>query len=614
MNEENRGKVSFNWKLVGHITHGYKRYLLISIISVIITILLGYATPLVTSYTIDFVIAGKDVELPGIVQWIVDLTGGREYLVSHLYIPAVIILVIAILNGIFSYIRARSLNYMSESSAMRLRNELYDHLQNVPYDYHKHTSVGDLVQRCSSDVETVRRFVSVQFLEIVRTVVRIVGATAILLSIDVKLTLLSVCALPVIFIISFFYFKNVRKNFLIADEAEGKLSATLQENLTGIRVVRAFGQQRSEMDKFTRRNADNRDKFQHIMELMSLYWGGTDALCYLQIIISTSAAIYVAATSGALTLGNVLLFSSYTGALTWPVRQLGRVLADMSKASVAMQRIDDILNAPLEQEPGKALKPEIKGNMRFEHVDFGYDYPDEVLKDISFEVRSGETIGILGSTGSGKSSLVQLMQRLYTTTGGHIYLDDTDINDIEYKHLRKNIGIVLQEPFLYSRTIMDNIRITDPSASDEDVYNAARIASVHDVIQSFDQGYDTMVGERGVTLSGGQQQRIAIARTLMRKTPILIFDDSMSAVDTETDQSIRKALRNIRGMSTTFIISHRISTLMESDRILVLDKGRLVEEGTHEELLKKDGLYSRTAKIQEATGTFRREKEGGNEQ
>ena len=243
-------------------------------------------------------------------------------------------------------------------------------------------------------------------------------------------------------------------------------------------------------------------------------------------------------------------------------------------------------------------------------MNFGYDYPDEVLKDISFEVRSGQTIGILGATGSGKSSLVQLLQRLYPVTGGHIYLDGVDINDIEHEHLRSHIGIVLQEPFLYSRSILDNIRITDPSASAEEVYSAAKAAAVHDVIQHFDKGYDTLVGERGVTLSGGQQQRVAIARTLMRKTPILIFDDSMSAVDTETDQAIRKALRGIRGQSTTFIISHRITTLMESDRILVLDQGRLVEEGTHAELLSKHGIYSRIAEIQEATGQVRLDEKG----
>ena len=606
-------KKRINWKLVHRITYGYKRYLFGAIIAVLLTILLGYAIPMVTSFTIDFVIAGEDVSLPLVIENLVNALGGRAFLANNLYLCALLMLVLTLLNGLCSYIRTRCVNHASESSAMTLRNALYDHLQKVPYDYHKHTSVGDLVQRCSSDVEIIRRFVSMQLIQIVRTVTLVIIAAAIMFPINVPLTLISMSTLPITFVISFLYFKKVRKEFAIADEAEGELSATLQENLTGVRVVRAFGQQRSEMDKFTEKNKTYRDLTNKVLKLLAYYWGGTDALSYLQIAISMAVGVYLAATTDTFTLGNAMLFSSYTGMLTWPVRQLGRILADMGRATVAMERIDEILSAPLEQEPGKAEKPEIVGNIRFENVNFGYDYPDEVLKGISFEAEAGQTIGILGATGSGKSSLVQLMQRLYECTGGHIYIDGTDINDIDHTHLRGNIGIVLQEPFLYSRSIMDNIRITDTSAPEEEVYAAAKIAAVHDVILKFDKGYDTLVGERGVTLSGGQQQRVAIARTLMRKTPILIFDDSMSAVDTETDMAIRKALRSIRGKSTTFIISHRITTLMESDKILVLDKGKLVQEGTHEQLLREDGIYSRIAQIQEATGQLKLQKEGGSE-
>ncbi len=605
---QNTKKRHINWKLIYKITYGYKRYLFGAIIAVLLTILFSYAIPMVTSFTIDFVISGKDVNLSPLVENLVSFFGGKEFLRNHLYLCGIAMLLLTIFNGLFSYIRACCVNYASESSAMTLRNMLYEHLQNVPYDYHKHTSTGDLVQRCSSDVEIIRRFVSMQFIEIVRTVTRVIIAAIIMFSIHVPLTFVSMCTLPITFAISFFYFKKVRNEFIVADEAEGELSAVLQENLTGVRVVRAFGQQKSELDKFTQKNQAYRNLTYRVLKLLAYYWGGTDALGYLQIALSTAVGIYLAATTD-FTLGNVLLFSSYTGMLTWPVRQLGRILADMGRATVAMERIDEILSAPLEKEPGKALKPEIKGNILFSHVNFGYDYPDEVLKDISFEARAGQTIGILGSTGSGKSSLVQLMQRLYQCTGGHIDIDGVNINDIEHEHLRSHIGIVLQEPFLYSRSILDNIRITNPSADVEDVYAAARAAAVHDVILKFDKGYQTLVGERGVTLSGGQQQRVAIARTLMRKAPVLIFDDSMSAVDTETDLSIRKALRNIHGKRTIFIISHRITTLMESDKILVLEHGRLVEEGTHQQLMNKNGIYARIANIQEATGQLNLEKE-----
>jgi ATP-binding cassette, subfamily B, bacterial len=286
--------------------------------------------------------------------------------------------------------------------------------------------------------------------------------------------------------------------------------------------------------------------------------------------------------------------------LTWPVRQLGRILADMGKAAVSFGRLDDILSAPVESEPGKALKPDLSGNIVFDNVCFGYERYNDVLDGVSFTAKPGQTVAILGATGSGKTSLVQLLQRLYARTSGSITIGGADVNDIEHGHLRRNIGIVLQEPFLYSRTIMENIRICAPCAADEDVYCAARTASVHDVIESFEQGYETLVGERGVTLSGGQQQRVAIARTLMQNAPILIFDDSMSAVDSETDAAIRKSLFSLNRNGITFLISHRITTLREADNILVLEDGRITQQGTHRQLLRQQGLYRRIAEIQDA--------------
>lgn len=331
--------------------------------------------------------------------------------------------------------------------------------------------------------------------------------------------------------------------------------------------------------------------------MLAYYWGCTDGFGYLQIGISLVAGIILALRKE-ISVGEMLVFSSYTSMLVWPVRQLGRTLADLGKASVSLGRIDEILEVPTEKEPGKALTPEIHGDIEFRHVNFGYEDGQEVLKDITFTAKRGETVAILGSTGSGKSSLVQLLQRLYTCRSGEILIDGVNINDIERHHLRRNIGIVLQEPFLYSRTIMENVRIVNPEAAVEEVFDATRVASVHDVIQSFENGYDTVVGEKGVTLSGGQKQRVAIARMLMQKAPIIVLDDSMSAVDTETDAAIRDALHSRRSSCTTFIISHRITTLCRADKILVLEGGRLVQTGTHEELLKQDGLYKRIADIQ----------------
>jgi ATP-binding cassette subfamily B protein len=299
--------------------------------------------------------------------------------------------------------------------------------------------------------------------------------------------------------------------------------------------------------------------------------------------------------------GDVALFISYTGMLTWPVRQLGRILADAGKASVSLGRLNEIMDAENETEPGKALTPDMRGNIEFKQVCFGYDRPDEVLNALDFSVKRGQTVGILGSTGSGKSSLVQLLLRLYQVSSGSITVNGTDINDIESGHLRRNISLVAQEPFLYSRSVLENIRMARPTATVEEVHTAAKAAAIHEDIMEFKDGYDTLVGERGVTLSGGQRQRVAIARALLQNAPVMIFDDSMSAVDTETDRRIREALLAAGENKTVFLISHRITTLCRADLILVLEDGRISASGTHAELLKRDGLYRRIAEIQDYT-------------
>ena len=593
-------KKTVNWRRLAGLAGAVKGRFLSATVFVLLAVCASYAIPFVTSFTLDYVIRGdaSGLQLPAfLLQWLDDL-GGRDYFLSHLYLCAIALVAFTMLNGLFTFLRRREIAFASEGVAKALRDQLYRHLEDVPYDYHKHVSTGDLVQRCTSDVNTVRRFISVQLMEIVRTVCMILVAIVVMFSIHPTMALISMAMMPLLTLSSFLYFQYVRRYFTESDEAEGRLSTMLQENLTGIRVVRAFGQQRAELERFTKIDQEYRDKTYRLSRLLAYYWGCSDCAGYLQIALSLIAGVLFVA-RGEFTLGNVTLFTTYTGMLTWPVRQLGRILADMGKATVSLGRLDEILSAPVEREPGQALKADLCGDIVFEHVCFGYDRYDDVLQDVSFTVHQGETIGILGSTGSGKSSLVQLLQRLYRVTAGKITINGTNIDDIEHGHLRRNIGIVLQEPFLYSRTIRENIGIVRPDASLEEIQNAARIASVHDVIESFEQGYDTVVGERGVTLSGGQQQRVAIARTLMQQAQILIFDDSMSAVDTETDAAIRHALHSMRHGGITFLISHRITTLCEADRILVLDDGKLVQEGTHRQLMAEDGLYRRIAAIQD---------------
>ena len=575
-----------------------KLWLIISIIALLCAMTAAYISPLITGYAIDYCIGGIEPNLPGFIESFVNKLGGRDFFMKHFWILPLAVVVVTLIQGLFVYVRGTSMTRSAEVFSKNMRDTLYHHLQEVPYDYHKHVSTGDIIQRCTSDIQTIKRFISNQLIHIIRTIGMVFIASYIMFNLNVKLSIISIVLLPVLCIGGMLYFKYVRKFFKKVDVAEGKLSSVLQENVTGVRVVRAFSQQKSEFEKFTNANNDLKSKFNKFYTLMGIFWGCSDFVSYSQTLLTLAfGAIF--AVKGEITLGQFLVFNSYSVMLVHPVRQLGRVLADLGKASVSMGRLAEILDAEPEKEPGKALDVDVKGDIVFSHVSFGYDTKDDVLSDISFEAKQGETIAILGSTGSGKSSLVQLMQRLYTVTEGSITIGGININDIKVSNLRKNVGIVLQEPYLYSRTVMENIRITNPKASDEDVYSVAKIACIHEGICGFENGYNTVVGEKGVTLSGGQKQRVAIARTLMQKTPIIIFDDSLSAVDTETDMEIRKALKANKGDATTFIISHRITTLCEADKIIVLDKGKIVQEGKHDDLIQQEGIYRDIALIQD---------------
>ena len=567
-----------------------------AMLGTVMMVLISFATPVLLAETVDSVLGTVPSTLPDWLLQPIRALGGRAFLRENLWIMGAILVGLNLLNGVFTFFKGRLSAVASENISLTLREQLYSHLQRLPFSYHVRATTGDLIQRCTSDVETVRRFVQMQLVQVVRTVCMAVTAFAIMLPISGAMTAVSTCLLPILVVFSFFYFRGVQRQFTRSDEAEGALSTTLQENLTGVRVVRAFAQESSELDKFTRRNKAYHDITLHLTTLMGAYWGLSDMIGYLQIALSGVCGVYFAV-HGGFSLGNVLLFTTYTSMLTFPMRQLGRILADLGKADISLSRLEDILAVPAEAEPGKALTPQIDGSVAFEDVCFDYGDGVPVLSHVSFTVRPGQTIGILGSTGAGKSSLVQLLQRLYPVTAGRITLSGVDVNDIERHHLRRNVGIVLQEPFLYSRTIGENIAIARPDADLSDVYAAARTASVHDVIESFSEGYDTVVGERGVTLSGGQKQRVAIARMLLQDTPVLIFDDSLSAVDAETDAAIRDALHS-RRHGTMFLISHRIATIRKSDLILVLDKGRVVQMGTHDTLAAQEGLYRRVCAIQ----------------
>jgi ATP-binding cassette subfamily B protein len=485
----------------------------------------------------------------------------------------------------------------SEKIAKNIRDTLYNHLQHLPFEYHVKAKTGDIIQRCTSDVETIRRFIAVQFVEVGRAFFMITIALAFMIPMSKKMTLVSMCLVPLIFSFAYIFFRKVKSAFQESDEAEGRLSAVLQENLTGVRVVRAFSRQAFEIDKFDEKNTEYRDKTYRLIWLLAVYWSSSDLVCLIQIGAVIILGTYWAAI-GEISLGTLLAFSSYVGMLLWPVRQLGRVLTDMGKTMVSVERINEILQEETENLGSSERVSEIKGDIRFSNVTFSYEKQKPILQNVSFEVKEGQTIAILGPTGSGKTTLVHLLGRLYDYESGSITINGKELKEMDKMAVRKAVGLMLQETFLFSKTIHHNIGLAKERYEVSEVEEAAKIACVHDVIETFEKGYETAVGERGVTLSGGQKQRVAIARMLMNEYPILIFDDSLSAVDTETDMHIRRALKERNKNATTFIISHRLNTLAEADVILVLEHGKVTQFGTHTELLMQEGLYKRIWAIQ----------------
>ena len=571
---------------------------------------IGLVTPLMLAGTIDALInAGPHpdapVALPGAIgQWFM-ARGGIPYLMSHLWIIAALVIVLYFVGSVFQYLRGRWTAEASEQFTETLRIKLYDHLQRLSYGYHVKAQTGDLIQRCTSDVDTVRGFLSSQLVEIFHAVAMVGLALAILLTINVRMTLYAMLLVPLLFVFAMVFFNRVRKYFQIADEAEGKMGAVLQENLTGVRVVKAFGRAQFEDEKFDRYNDDYYRKSLKLVRLLSIYWSGSDALSMLQTGIAiVLGTVMVVQSPEQLSIGQMVLFVSYVSMLLWPVRQLGRILSDLGKAIVSFGRLCDILETEPEPDTDTADCYPLNRDIEFRHVGFAYEDGREVLKDINLTVAQGQTVALLGATGSGKSTLMHLLQRLYDVSRGEILIGGVDIRQIRKTYLRARVGLVLQEPFLYSRSIHNNIGIARSDKTEEMVLNAAKTACANGFIEGFSQGYETMVGERGVTLSGGQKQRIAIARTLLKQNDILIFDDSLSAVDTETDRAIREALRQERsegdGHATTFIISHRLTTLAEADVIAVMQHGEIVQLGSHEQLIRQDGLYRRIYRIQSA--------------
>ena len=567
--------------------------------------------PQIVRVTVDSVLGTEKPQLPAALAGALPIEALRADPAMALVWAAGAVVLFAVLRGFAIFGQRLFLARGSEGFVKGIRDELFSHIQRLPFAWHTAHQTGEMIQRCTSDVEVVRTFVCTQLVEVIRTVILVAVYLYAMFSMNVKLSLVSLAFIPVVALSSGLFYGRIAARFKVADEAEGELTTMVQENLTGVRVVRAFGRESFELGKFNEKNDRFSELWIKLGRVLAVYWASGTLLTCLQVMVILILGV-VEAVRGELTLGGFLAFVSYNSTLAWPVRSLGRVLADMSKAGVSMDRVAYILRAEEERElPGAAEAP-MDGDIVFSHVSFGYE-GQEVLRDVSFTVPAGSTFAILGGTGSGKSTLVHLLDRLYDLGEGQgeITIGGRDIRLIERGYLRRNIGLVLQEPFLFSRTIRENIAAPRPGAAEAEIRRAAAIACVDEAVSEFPDGYDTLVGERGVTLSGGQKQRVPIARMLISGAPVMVFDDSLSAVDSETDAKIRAALRESLGRATVILISHRITTLMQAERILVLENGQVSDIGTHEELISRPGIYREIYDIQMSSDDRRLIEEGG---
>lgn len=601
MQPSNKGR----FKMLYSFIKGFRWFYVFAVLFTMLAIVFNYLMPQIIRVIVDAISGTEELRLPKIILDYINQNGGRDLVRNNLPVFAALALLLAILSGVFTYLYRYCMAKAAEGTIRKLRNHLFDHIQKLPYSWHVKNQTGDIIQRCTSDVETIKNFLSIQFIEMVRTVFLVVFSLTLMFMMNVKLSLIALAFIPVVVAYSGIFFKKIADRFKYADEAEGALSAMVQENFTGVRVVRAFGRQAYEIDNFDKKNDYFANYWIKLGLLLSKYWGIGDLVSGLQVMLIIVLGSIEAA-NGVITLGEFLVFVFYNSMLVWPVRQFGRILSEMSKTSVSLSRIKEIVAEEEEKDCPDSIEPEMNKDIQFKNVTFDYEGQKPVLKDISFNIKAGTTFGVLGGTGSGKSTIMYLLDRLYDLPEGKgsIEIGGVDIRKIKLKHLRSNIGFVLQEPFLFSKTIQENIDAFEGTNNIEQIRHFAEVAAVDDAIMSFSKGYETIVGERGVTLSGGQKQRVAIARMLMQRSPIMIFDDSLSAVDSETDAKIRGALKENTAKSTVILVSHRITTLMNADVIMVLDDGQISEMGTHSELLQNEnGIYRKIYDIQSSLET-----------
>ena len=569
----------------------------IMILTIVVPVTYSYV-PQFIKYVFDFVLLPDPDAENTLPTFLKDFFGSFEKLQSVLVVGITLILFQLVRGGLM-FLNGTLKGVFSERIAYDMRTKLYNHIQNLSYSYHNTVDTGDLIQRCTSDIDTIKSFISTQLPELLYIFASFISGALQMANINLNIMIITLCVIPITVISGFVYFKYVSKKFDEIEEHESNMTVTLQENVNGVRVVKAFAKEKYEIEKFNKKSKIYKDESYKLNKSMALYWGFSDGITMLQYAATIGYCIYLAKTG--LSTGDIIACTTYIAMLVYPVRSLGRIIGDFGKSTVAAKRIDEILLRKDEYVNDGSLTPKINGLIEFKNVSFKFDDTDKhLLNDVSFTINPGETIAIVGKTGSGKSTIVNMLVRMLEYDQGSIKLNGVELKDIKKKHVRENVGIILQDPFLYAKSIYENIGIASPIKEQNDIYEAAKTAAIHTDILNFEKGYNTLVGEKGVTLSGGQKQRIAIARMLVLNKPVIIFDDSLSALDTKTDLQIRNALKQRNKDMTSIIITHRITTAKEADKIIVLEDGKVSAIGTHAQLSKTEGLYKSLWDIQGA--------------
>lgn len=554
--------------------------------------------PQIVNFTVDNLLKGEPWELPAYLAGYIDTAATVAYLQDKLWLIAIAVIVTGAASVACRFGNMYFNNKGGESMVKTIRDDLFSHIGKLPQSFYSQNKTGDLIQRSTSDVEMVKNFVAEQLVPLFRVIILLTVSLTVMFIMNYKLALVSLAFVPIVLTYSLVFRAQISKHFEACDVCEGELSSITQENLTGVRVVRAFGREKSEIEKFDKKNREYGDRNVKLTWLFTWFWIIGDFFSGIQVLAVLGVGTYLCVEHG-MQLGDLLAFVTYNAMMLWPVRSLGRIVSEMSKAGVALGRINHILNTDPEMQTEQPVTPDFKGDIVFDHVNFAYEKGGaQILHEVSFTVEGGSVIGIMGGTGSGKSTLMGLLDRLYELEEGAITIGGVPVQQIDRELLHRRVGYVLQDTYLFSGTIAENVCMGSEAVDMDVVKHASEVACFDGAVSEFKDGYETFVGERGVTLSGGQKQRCSIARMLATKPDIMIFDDSLSAVDSETDAAIRRALRREFEGCTVILISHRVTTLSHADKIVVLDEGRVAEMGTHQELVAQGGIYSRVCSMQ----------------